>query len=152
MKNHIIRRIEEGDRAEFIAMSREFYSSPAVLQDIDAEYHTAAFNELLLRDTYLECYVFLVGIDTAGYALLCKSYSREAGGAAVWIDELYVRPEYRGQGLGSEFFEFLEKNIPAARYRLETEPDNVRARRLYERMGFKPLEYMQMVKDNPEKR
>lgn len=147
MKKCIIRKIENRDKSDFIAMSREFYSSPAVLHDIKDEYHETAFNEMMSRDTYLEGYIFQIEDKAVGYALLCRSYSREAGGSTVWVDELYVRPEYRGKSIGSGFFAFLEENIPAARYRLETEPGNEQARRLYERMGFEPLEYMQMVKD-----
>ena len=83
----------------------------------------------------------------AGYALLCKTWSQEAGGKTVWIDELYVLPEFRGQGIGHEFFDQLQKIEPAARYRLEIEPDNLRAKALYESMGFEDFDYRQLVMD-----
>ena len=37
--------------------------------------------------------------------------------------------------------------MPAARYRLEAEPENEGAVRLYHRMGYKELPYMQLVKE-----
>ena len=73
--------------------------------------------------------------------------SQEASGLTVWIEELYIRPEFQGNGLGTQFFEFIQKEIPARRYRLEIEPDNEGARALYERLGFKSLDYSQMIKD-----
>ena len=83
-----------------------------------------------------------------GYALLAFSYSNEAGGDVVWVDELYVKSEYRGMGIGNRFFDFLSNEYKDfARFRLETEPANDGAKRLYKRMGFEPLEYSQMIKD-----
>ena len=48
-------------------------------------------------------------------------------------------------------FEALPELVPAARYRLEIEPDNVRAEKLYRRMGFEELPYKQMVRDVPQR-
>lgn len=146
----MIRRIQAQDRADFLAMSEEFYHSPAVLAPIPPRYHENTFRELLRSDAYLLGYIFEADGRTAGYALLTRSFSHEAGGSIVWVDELYVRPEFQGRGLGSRFFAFLKENVPAARYRLETEPENVRAKALYSRVGFRPLAYEQMILDVPE--
>ena len=40
-----------------------------------------------------------------------------------------------------------KENIPAKRYRLETEPDNTKAQELYKRHGFKHLEYVNYYLD-----
>ena len=40
--------------------------------------------------------------ETMGYALVSKTFSQEPGGRAIWVEELSVLPEFRGQGLGSE--------------------------------------------------
>ena len=140
------RRIAAGDREEFLAMSREFYTSEAVLHPIPDDHHARAFDELMRSDAYLVCYIMELAGQAVGYALLTKTYSREAGGLNVWVDELYLRPGYRGLGAGSAFFAFLEQAHPAARYRLETEPENKRAQSLYRRMGYRDLPYLQMVK------
>ena len=55
-----------------------------------------------------------------------------------------------GRGMGKAFFGELPTLIPAARYRLEIEPDNARAEKLYRAMGFDVLEYKQMVLDTLE--
>lgn len=76
-----------------------------------------------------------------GYALTATTYSRESGGKVLWLEELYILEEYRSRGLGREFFAFAEEYARRngyARIRLEVEEDNVRARSLYERLGYVP--------------
>lgn len=45
----------------------------------------------------------------AGYALLAKMFSQEAGGEVIWIDEIFVLPQFRSIGLGSEFLNLLKR-------------------------------------------
>ena len=145
----MIRSIEEKDRAVFIEMAREFYSTDAVERSIPYEYHERTFKELMDSDVYAFCYMLEYNGAAAGYALMAKTFSQEAGGYVVWIDEVYVRPEYKSKGLFKGFFSYLKTNIgdKTARIRLEVESDNVRAISLYESIGFRKLDYGQMVMD-----
>lgn len=142
----MIRKLTPQDEAVFIAMSEEFYASPAVEHAVPRDYHTRAFRELMRSDEYLEGYLLCDGETPAGYALLQKTYSREVGGLALWIDEIYLRPAFRGKGLAKEFFAFAE-TFGAPRLRLEVEPENERAVALYGKLGYRYLEYRSMVKD-----
>lgn len=143
-----IRKIGAEDKEAFLAMSEAFYSSEAVLHPVPTEYHERAFGELIHSETYARGYILSFDGTLAGYGLLSLSYSREAGGICLWIEELYILPEFQGRGGAHFFFDWLEKNIPAARYRLETEPDNHRAKKLYKSLGYVPLEYQQFIKGN----
>jgi len=146
----MIRRITPADRDIYLAMAWEFYHSEAVLHAVPDENYARAFDEMMRSDAYMLGLIFEWEEQAAGYALLCKTYSQEAGGMAVWIDELYLRPEFRNRGMGKNFFAELESIVPAARYRLEIEPDNLRAEKLYKSMGFEELGYKQLVKDIPQ--
>ena len=42
---------------------------------------------------------------------LALTYSNEAGGMVVWLDEIYVKPEFRSQGIGSELIDFVIEKI-----------------------------------------
>ena len=86
------------------------------------------------------------GTAPAGYALLQKTYSRAAGGMCIWIDEIYLRPAFRGRGLAKELFAYAE-GLKAKRLRLEVEPENGRAVALYTKLGYRFLDYRSMVKD-----
>ncbi len=149
-----IRKIASKDKEEYLAMARAFYITDAVLIRVDDSHFYAAFEELMRSETYAECYIFELDGAVAGYSLLAKTYSQEAGGMAVWIDEIYVKPEFRCHGIGRAFFEFLLKNRSESvrRFRLEAEKENARAIALYKSFGFDFLEYDQMIIDFKEQK
>ncbi|HBN82141.1 MAG TPA: N-acetyltransferase, partial [Ruminococcaceae bacterium] len=117
----MIRRMERKDREEYLKMTGEFYASDAVLHKIPLKYRSDAFEELMRSEDYITAYLLEQDGKAAGYALLSRQFSQEAGGMALWIDEIYIRPPFRGRGLGSEFFRFLEGNIHGKIKRLRLE-------------------------------
>ncbi len=146
----MIRKIEERDREDFLRLSAEFYASPVVLHDIPASRHEAVFDEFMRGSAYTDGVILEADGKTVGFGITAKTYSREAGGMVLWLEELYILPEYRSRGLGREFFAYAEgyaRENGYARIRLEVEEDNVRAVSLYERLGYLPLEYKQMLKE-----
>ncbi len=85
----------------------------------------------------------------AGFCSLSFAFSTEAGGTVLLIEEIYVDEAFRGRGLASEMIAFVRAAYDASvkRYRLEVMPENAAAIRLYERLGFAALPYVQMVLD-----
>ena len=77
-----------------------------------------------------------------GVAYLSFGFILERGGLAMFLEELYVVPELRGQGTGTEL---LRAALDVARARgcrtaeLEVESSHARAANLYARAGFRPL-------------
>ncbi|HJB95761.1 MAG TPA: GNAT family N-acetyltransferase [Candidatus Mediterraneibacter intestinigallinarum] len=145
----MIRKMTENDKELYITMAEEFYNSDAVLHPIPRDHFEKTANEALRSDEYAEIYLLEYEGETAGYGLTARTFSQEAGGQVLWIEELYIRKEFRSKGLGREFFSSLEdKNRgEIVRLRLEVEADNTRAISLYERLGYEVLDYVQMVKD-----
>ena len=148
MNELTFRPITAADETDFYTMAEEFYHSDAVLHPIPAEYHRRAFAEMMRSGQYLSGYIFTDGDNTAGFAVTNRMMQHEAGGVMVWVEDLYIRPAYRGQGLGSRFLAWLEEQLrgDAVMLRLETEPENVRAQELYYRLGYENLNYLQMIK------
>ena len=138
----VIRKITAADRERYIAMAKDFYASPAVLENIPEENITRSFLEFTGGTPFGDAFIFEENGSIVGYGVLAYTYSQEAGGKVVWLEEIYVCREHRGRGLGSEFIDFVIQQIPASRYRLETEPENEDAARLYIRKGFELFEYV----------
>jgi len=144
-----IREIAAADREAFLELMDEFYHSEAVLHPVPRAYMERSFAELMRSGEYLQAWFLETGDALAGYALISRSFSPEAGGTVIWLEELYLRPDYRGQGMGGEFLGWMKENVPAARYRLEVEPENHRVKALYRRYGFEIFPYQQMVLETP---
>lgn len=134
-------------KKELLSMFEEFYRSEAVLQDIPYDYHLRTLEELFSPQSLQKAYIFKSDGTTVGYALLSYKFSHEAGGKELWLEEFYVRDSHRRRGLGREFLSFLtclQEREGICRLRLEVEPENIRAVRLYEEFGFQNLPYAQM--------
>ena len=141
-----IRKMQECDREVVIDMMRGFYASPCVYTNGSEEIFKADFDNCVSDSPYLEGYVFEKNGDIIGYGMLAKSFSTEFGRECIWIEDLYVLDEYRGLGIGSSFFKFIEESYQGAIFRLEVEEENLRARSIYEKNGFDYLPYLEMKK------
>ena len=137
-----IRKIQKQDKEIYLEMARDFYSSPAVLENIPEANITSSFDAFIESTPYGDAFIFEDGGETVGYGVLAYTHSQEAGGKVVWIEEIYIKEEFRGKGFGSHFINFVLEEIPAKRYRLETEPENEKAAALYRRLGFEHFEYV----------
>ena len=134
------------DKNVIIDMMRVFYASPAVLSNGSEEIFEADVENCVNDGPYLEGFVFEVNDEILGYGMIAKSFSTEFGKPCIWVEDLYLKPEYRGQGIGSKFFEYLEQNYTDCIFRLEVEEENERAIHVYEKNGFAVLPYMEMKK------
>ena len=112
---------------EVIEMMRTFYASPAVHTNGSEEIFQNDVRNCINDSPYLEGYVFIEDDRLLGYAMVAKSFSTEYGKPCIWIEDIYIKPEYRGRGLGSRFFSFIEAKYPEALLRLEVEEENERA-------------------------
>ena len=146
----MIEQLRPENRDELVTLMHEFYHSPAVLSPVPDAHFERTCDEILSGSPFAAAHLIRKNGKLAGYALLAFTYTNEAGGLVLWLEELYIRPEFQSRGLGSEFFSYVFENYPAARYRLEIEPDNDRARALYERLGFEALPYCQMVREEAD--
>ena len=146
--NILIRLMNGQDKPEILQMMRVFYDSPAVE-------HTAS-NEILEKDIddclsdmpYLEGFVIEDKNKIIGYAMTAVSYTTEYGGICIWLEDLYLKPEYRHSGIAGELFKFIENYYPnAVRFKLEVEPENEFAVKAYQKYGYHFSPYFLMTKE-----
>lgn len=141
-----IRKMTRDDKNTVIDMMRVFYASPAVLSNGSEEIFEADVENCVNDSPYLEGFVFEEDGEIQGYGMIAKSFSTEFGKPCIWVEDLYMKPEYRGTGIGSRFFDYLEKTYTDCIFRLEVEEENERAIHVYEKNGFAVLPYMEMKK------
>ena len=144
----MIRKFVPEDREDYIRFSTEFYNSSAVDKPVPKEHFEQGFDEMMRSDVYVQGYMLVCDGNNVGYCVTMKTYSVEAGGITIWIDELFVLEEYRSKGLGRELFKYIEENgdKKLRRIRLVVELENGRAISLYKKMGFEPAPYDGMWK------
>lgn len=147
----IIRKMIEADTDEVMKMMRVFYDSPAV-------FHTSS--DAVLRQDIADCisdmpfvegFVFEEDGEILGYAMTAPSYTTEYGGPCIWLEDLYIKPEYRHKRIGSAFFAFMEQTYPnAVRFKLEVEQENENAIAAYKKNGYGISPYFEMTKEMVE--
>lgn len=147
MKN-LIRLMTENDKDEILKMMKVFYESEAVLSNGSKEIFLNDFENCVNDNPYLEGYVFTINDLILGYAMVAKSFSTEFGKPCIWIEDLYLKEEYRNQKIGSAFLEFIDKKYPNHILRLEAEESNELALHVYKKNGFKVLPYIELKKEN----
>ena len=141
-----IRVMKIEDKAAVFEMMKVFYASPAVLSNGSDEIFSNDIENCINDSPYLEGYIIEVSNEIQGYAMIAKSFSTEFGKPCIWIEDLYIKDEYRGLGLGNMLMEFITKNYTDCIFRLEAEEENERAVHVYKKFGFEVLPYMEMKK------
>lgn len=141
-----IRKIKSEDKNLVIDMMRTFYASPMVSTNGSEEIFNANLDACINDSPYLEGYVFESAGEILGYGMLAKSFSTEFGKNCIWVEDLYIKNEHRGEGLGSSFFKYIEEKYPNHLFRLEVEEENERAIHVYKKMGYEFLPYLEMKK------
>jgi len=79
--------------------------------------------------------------DLAACAAVTACFSLEFGGPFALLDELFVLPACRGEGVGRMLLQAVFEECRARRFgaiRLEVEHENERAYAVYRKLGFEP--------------
>src|ERR1700693_67699 len=94
--------------------------------------------ELLQNPVYGLIYLIPDASRAIAYLVICFDYSLEYRGKGAWVDELFVAPEHRQQGIGAYLLDLAEsasREHGAQFLHLEVGHGN-RAIELYRRRGF----------------
>jgi ribosomal protein S18 acetylase RimI-like enzyme len=90
--------------------------------------------------------------NSVGYMILSMGVDLEVGGPLGTITDLYLEPEWRGQGIGRKALGFLEdfcREEGLKALELQVERDNSEAFALYHSFGFHPHDRIPMSKRIP---
>ena len=135
------------DIETLIPMARDFYAHEGL--PFDETIVRRALAGVIGDGALGRVFLMLMENAVAGYAILTFGYSLEFRGRDAFVDELYLRDEYRGQGIGKRALGFLagvcaENGVSALH--LEVERSNTRAQAVYRSFGFKDHDRYLMTK------
>jgi GNAT superfamily N-acetyltransferase len=108
INDHILLRCaEEKDTALILAFIRglaEYEHLRDMMEAGEEDLRKYIFREKLAE-------VLIAEYDTvpAGFALFFHNFSTFLGRPGIYIEDLFVKPEFRGKGLGKSLFSFLAK-------------------------------------------
>jgi GNAT superfamily N-acetyltransferase len=83
------------------------------------------------------------GDEPAGFAVYFHNFSTFAGRAGIYLEDLFVEPQFRGKGIGRSLFVYLAKLAEergCARIDWAVLDWNESAKRFYRSLGAEPME------------
>jgi GNAT superfamily N-acetyltransferase len=92
------------------------------------------FNQFLTDENLGKAWLILYQNDIVGYVILTYVFSFEYQGKIAFLDELYIRENARGKGIGKETIAFIQQEAPKLSLKiiyLELETHNDAAQKLY---------------------
>ncbi|MBZ5682610.1 MAG: GNAT family N-acetyltransferase [Acidobacteriia bacterium] len=137
MSEPSFRLAEESDLVSLLQFMGEYYTFDGHAFD---EQRTPVALTTLLRNAGLgRVWLILDGATPVGYVVLCFGYSLEWLGRDAFIDEFYLRGQYRGRGWGRKTLVFVEeaaRSCHITTLHLEVVRQNANALQIYRKMGF----------------
>ena len=134
--------IERGEVPRLLELIRELARFEKLEHEVEA---TASGLEKSLFDAQPAAGALLGRCDgkLAGYAIYFFTFSSFVGRPGIWLEDLYVRPEFRKRGLGRGLIEAVarvgaERNC--GRYEWSALDWNEKALGFYEKLGAKRMD------------
>lgn len=130
------RRATPADTQAMLQMCRDFHIEDGSPLDAAGE---ATIEHICAGEPLAPAYLLEHNDTIAGFFILTLGYSVENGGTDGFIDDIFLLPHLRGQGLGRQAVTLAIEAAKQAGIRallLEVEAHNDRAYALYRKMGF----------------
>ena len=142
----IFRAMQEEESTAIAEMMKALYRSLEAPDDYMTDEKIAAtFKAFRLGHIKIE--VFEQNKFIVGYALLFEFWYNEYGGMVLNIDELYVKPDFQGQGISSLYLsELNKKRENYVALSMEVLPQNKKAYSLYKKLGYEEKETITLHK------
>ena len=113
-------------------MMQDFYAIDNY--PIDVETTKKLFQEFIANENHGKSWLIYQNNEIAGYVILTFIFSFEYKGQIAFIDELYIKENFRGKGIGNKTIHFIKEQVPKLSLKLlylEVENHNESAQKLY---------------------
>lgn len=127
----------EADVPTVLKLIRELAEYEKLLHEVVAT-EKLVHDALFSSKPVVECQVAWVGPTAVGFALYFYNFSTFLGRPGLYLEDLYIRPEHRGQGIGETLLKYLAQlavKRGCGRMEWAVLDWNKRAIEFYERVG-----------------
>ena len=133
------REFKSTDKSIVSELIKELYKEVSGKSKISNENINKTFSEFLHNSKGGRILILEKEKQIIGYCLLVNYWSNEFGGNVVNIDEIYIKPKFRGKNTGTDFISNLIRNkfMKAVAFQLEVKPSSNKVIEIYKRIGFK---------------
>ncbi len=109
---------EAGDADALLSMMRELNEHEGMA--FDEPKARAALAQLFADERFGVAHLILFGEEPAGYLVVTFGFSIEFGGRDAFVDELFIKDEFRGRGVGKAALGRAERSAARAAYARST--------------------------------
>jgi ribosomal protein S18 acetylase RimI-like enzyme len=120
-----------------LSYMRELYEQDHL--EFDEFATCSALKQIIQDDSLGRVWLIQAEDEPIGYIVLTLGYSLEYQGRDAFVDELYLHPDYRRQGIGTkslQFVEFICQSLKVQALHLEVNRDNIEAQQFYRKLGY----------------
>ena len=124
--------LEISDIEVITQMMQDFYAIDNYPMDVEVA--KKLFQEFISNEHLGKSWLIYTENEIVGYIILTFIFSFEYGGKIAFVDELFIKENARGKGIGKEAIQFIQKEVPKLSLKLlylEVEPHNENAQKLY---------------------
>jgi len=133
---------------QFLSEDEHYLASSTVYGDCGSEGLKRALDLFLARPELGFVWLAYDEGGLAGACVICYAISTSIGGLAAKLDDVSVKADRRGKGIGTALLEQLKEQLrkeSVGRIDVAVHVDNPEARRFYERLGFQTLNEERMA-------
>jgi GNAT superfamily N-acetyltransferase len=147
-----INQIKQDEGPELLGLIRELARFEKLEHEVEATVESLS-DSLFKENPVAGALIGRVDGELAGYALYFFTFSSFIGRAGIWLEDLYVRPTFRRQGLGRAMIEAVarigaERNC--GRFEWTALNWNKNALDFYRKLGAQMMDEWVLVRMNSE--
>lgn len=132
-----LKKASSADEDCVLAFMREYYKLDHLALD---EQRARSALERILQDTSVgQVWLIQNKTEALGYIVLTLGFSLEYHGRDAFLDEIFIKENHRGKGIGQQALAFVEeqcRKLGVRALHLEVERTNIPAQKSYRKFGF----------------
>lgn len=146
MKKLKIRPCKKSDQKAYIKLNREFMNYEIgdnifwdQVKNSTEKTFEKVFQEAMDSPDLITIWILEVEGEMIGFVNLLTIYSIWSYGKALIIDDIYIREEQRGRGIGKEVMDAVVQYAKEKEYKriqFQAEKNNEKAQAFYRKLGF----------------